>query len=75
MEAYWMVVDHPYITVTDDKGYFEIKNAPAGTQKIVVWQEAVGFVTPGSGEDVNIKANDTTTKDFNIDPARVRPAG
>ena len=55
-----MVVDHPYIAVTDAKGNFEIKNVPAGTQKVVVWQEAVGFVTAPSGEDVTIKPNDTT---------------
>ena len=36
-----MVLDIPYFAVTDDKGNFEIKNAPAGTQKVVVWQEAV----------------------------------
>jgi hypothetical protein len=59
--------------VTDDKGYFEIKNVPAGTQKVVVWQEAVGFVTAPSGEDVTIKANDPTVKDFTIDPTKVRP--
>ena len=56
------------------KGYYEIKNVPAGTQKVVVWQEAVGFVTPASGEEVTIKANDSTIKDFTIDPAKVRPA-
>ena len=36
-----MVLDNPYITVTDEKGNFEIKNVPAGTQKVVVWQESV----------------------------------
>jgi plastocyanin len=77
MTAWWMVVDNPYITVTDDKGYFELKNVPAGTQKVVVWQEAVanrGFVTPPSGEDVTIKANDTTVKDFTIEPGKLLPA-
>jgi hypothetical protein len=74
MSAWWMVVDHPYIAVTDAKGNFEIKNAPAGTQKVVVWQEAVGFVSAPSGQDVTIKANDTTTQAFTIDPAKVRPA-
>lgn len=74
MEAWWMVVDHPYITVTDAKGNFEIKNAPAGTQKVVVWQEAVGFVTAPSGQDVTIKPNDTTEQGFTIDPAKVKPA-
>ena len=43
MSSWWMVLDHPYFAVTDDKGYYEIKNVPAGTQKVVVWQEAVGF--------------------------------
>jgi plastocyanin len=74
MSSWWMVLDHPYFAVTDDKGYYEIKNVPAGTQKVVVWQEAVGFVTPASGEDVTFKANDSTIKDFTIDPAKVRPA-
>ena len=66
MSSWWMVLDSPYFAVTDDKGYFEIKNVPAGTQKVVVWQEAVarGFVTPSSGEDITIKANDTTVKRF-----------
>jgi plastocyanin len=74
MSSWWMVLDHPYFAVTDDKGYYEIKNVPAGTQKVVVWQEAVGFVTASSGEDVTLKANDSTVKEFTIDPAKVRPA-
>jgi hypothetical protein len=74
MTSWWMVLDSPYFAVTDEKGNFEIKNVPAGTQKVVVWQEAVtkgGFVTPPSGEDINIKPNDTTTKDFTIDPTKL----
>jgi hypothetical protein len=66
MSAWWMVLDHPYFAVTDANGYYEIKNAPAGTQKVVVWQEAARFVTAPSGEDVTIKAGDTTVKDFTI---------
>jgi hypothetical protein len=75
MMAWWMVFDHPYFAVTDAKGYFEIKNAPAGSQKVVVWQEAVdknGFVTAPTGEDVVIKANDSVVKDFKVDPTRLR---
>lgn len=72
MQAYWMVVDHPYFAITDEKGNFEIKNVPAGTQKVVVWQEAVGAVTPSSGEDVTIAANGDTTKSFTIDPSKVK---
>ena len=61
--------------MTDAKGNFEIKNAPAGTQKVVVWQEALdknGFVTAPSGDEVVIKANDATVKDFTVDAGRVR---
>jgi hypothetical protein len=77
MKGYWLILDSPYFAVTDDKGNFEIKNAPAGTQKVVVWQEAVGkggFVTSGSGEEIVIKADDTTTKSFTIDPTKILPA-
>jgi hypothetical protein len=75
MKAWWMVVDHPYFVVTDAKGNYEIKNVPAGSQKVVVWQEAVknGFVTASSGEEVVIKANDATEKDFTIDPGKILP--
>jgi hypothetical protein len=76
MKAWWMVLDHPYFAVTDAKGNFELKNAPAGTQKLVVWQEAVqgnGFVTAPSGDEVVIKPNDTTVKDFTIEPGKLRP--
>jgi plastocyanin len=74
MSARWLVLEHPYFAVTDEKGNFEIKNVPAGTQKVVVWEEATDFVTPSSGEDVTIAANADTSKTFTIDPAKVKPA-
>jgi plastocyanin len=76
MKAWWMVLDNPYIAVTDEKGNFEIKNVPSGAQKVVVWQEAVkggGFVTAPSGEEVSIKADDTTSKEFKIDASKLLP--
>ena len=72
MQAYWLVLDHPYFAITDEKGNFEIKNVPAGTQKVVVWQEAVGPVTASSGENVDIVANSDITKSFTIDPTKVK---
>ncbi len=72
MTAYWLVLDHPYFAVTDDKGNFEIKNVPAGTQKVTVWQEATLFVTPAAGQDVNIAPNGETTQDFTIKAAQVK---
>lgn len=74
MKAWWLVLKNPYFAVTDAKGNYEIKNVPAGTQKVVVWQEAVApaFVTASSGDPVNIKPSGETTKDFTIDAAKVK---
>jgi len=76
MKAWWMVTDNPYYAVTDEKGNFEFKDVPAGTQKVVVWQEAVtggGFITPAAGQPVTVKPGDTTTLDLKIEPGKIRP--
>jgi len=75
MSSYWLIADNPYFAVTDEKGNYEIKEVPAGTQKVVVWQEATGPVTPGVGEALDIKAGGETAKDFTVDPAKVKPEG
>lgn len=73
MKAYWLILDNPYFAVTDENGNFEIKNAPAGTQKVVVWQEAVQFVTPPSGSDVTIPKDGVTENlEFKVDSAKVK---
>jgi hypothetical protein len=56
---------HPYFAVTNADGEFEIKNAPAGTFRLMVWQEAAGWVIPGKtpqerGKVIQIKAGGTT---------------
>jgi hypothetical protein len=68
MKAYWLVLDSPYFAVTDRNGNFTLKNVPAGSQKIVVWQESApkGFLTPASGEPVNVTSGGETTKDFTL---------
>jgi hypothetical protein len=43
MRAYLWVFNHPYFAVTDPDGNFEIKFAPKGNLRLVVWQEAMGF--------------------------------
>lgn len=78
MTAWWMITDSPYVTVTDAKGNFELKNVPAGAQKVVVWQESLdkqGFLTPSSGDAVTIKAGGETTLDFKVPAARVASGG
>jgi plastocyanin len=55
------VFNHPYFAVTDEKGNFEIKGAPAGNWNLVIWQDE-GWVTAGGklGMPVTIKADGTT---------------
>jgi hypothetical protein len=62
MTAYVMVFDHPFFAVTGPDGSFEIKGVPAGEQKLVLWQEKVGYVNPerAKGMAVTVKAGGTT---------------
>jgi hypothetical protein len=61
MKAYVGVFDHPYFTVTDENGNFEIKDAPAGNCRLVIWHEAEGWKDGNrNGDPVTIKANATT---------------
>jgi hypothetical protein len=54
MSSYCGVFNHPYFSVTDANGAFELKGLPAGTYKIVAWHEKYGTqemdVTVGDGE-------------------------
>jgi len=43
MKSYVRVYNHPYFAVTNEKGEFEIKNAPAGKYNMVIWHES-GYV-------------------------------
>jgi hypothetical protein len=61
MRCYLRIFNHPYFAVTDEKGSFEIKNAPAGTYQLVVWQETTGWVVGGkAGIPITIKADGVT---------------
>ena len=39
MKAYISVFDHPYFTVTDDTGRYQIDNVPPGKYEVVAWHE------------------------------------
>lgn len=60
------VLKNPYFAVTDEDGKFEIKNAPAGDLRLVVWHEEVGWVVfddvkkRSAGKKISIKAGETT---------------
>lgn len=74
MKSYWFVAPNPYFAVTDADGNFEIKNVPAGDQKVVVWCESIGpgTLTAASGDTVAIKAGGETSKEFTLDASKVK---
>src|SRR5262249_7279902 len=49
VNGYVWAFDHPYFAVTDAKGNFTIPDAPAGTGRLVVWHEKVGYLDGAKG--------------------------
>ncbi|QDT67103.1 hypothetical protein [Calycomorphotria hydatis] len=58
MQAYWLILDHPYATVSGEGGTFTIENLPAGKQTFRVWHEKVGYVERSF--KVDVEAGKTT---------------
>ncbi len=44
MTARWLVLDHPYGTVSDEQGKFTIADLPAGEHELLIWHERVGTI-------------------------------
>jgi hypothetical protein len=65
MQAKIFCVAHPYFAITDADGKFEIKNAPAGKYRMIVWHEGMGWVVGDKepskqGKLITIKAGGVT---------------
>jgi hypothetical protein len=65
MKGWVLPFSHPYYCVTNEKGEFEIKDAPAGKCRIVVWHETEGFVVGDKGKErigvpIEVVADKTT---------------
>jgi len=58
MNAYWLILDHPYAAISQKDGTFEIHNLPAGTHKFRLWHERVGYLERSLAVDV--KSGETT---------------
>ncbi|MGQ0634675.1 MAG: SpaA isopeptide-forming pilin-related protein [Planctomycetaceae bacterium] len=57
MKAYHLVLDHPYMAVTDENGKFTISDLPAGKHEFIIWQEKKGYLN--KKYEVEIKAGET----------------
>jgi hypothetical protein len=65
MNAYVGVLDHPYFSVTDASGKFELKGLPPGTYTIEAWHEKLGATT----QSVTIAAKESKDVTFTFKAA------
>ena len=80
MKSYVMVFDHPFFATTAKDGTFEIKGVPAGTQNLVLWQEKVGYASPGQagrGMPVTVVRPESVVDvgEVKLDSKKVKPRG
>jgi hypothetical protein len=69
MGAFVIVAEHPYHTVTDAEGAYEIRDIPPGRYTVSVWHEELGTrETP-----VTIEAGRTATADVAFPAGAVHP--
>lgn len=83
MSGYLLVLDHPYMAVSDKQGKLQIKNLPVGTHTFVLFHELTGFIREAKrkGEvqefkfgrlTVDIKPGDNDLGEFVIKPEKKR---
>jgi hypothetical protein len=62
MNGWVRIFDHPYYAVTDANGAFELKDAPAGKYRLIVWHGSGGWLGGAAGRDgkvITVKAGGT----------------
>lgn len=62
MQAWIVATAHPYYTVTDAKGYFELTNIPPGAYTLEFWHESLGQ----QSRSVEVKPNETTRLELTL---------
>jgi plastocyanin len=60
MNAFIDVADHPYHTVTDAYGTYELRDVPPGTYTLRIWHEQLGT----KEQPLTVKAGETATADI-----------
>lgn len=65
MSAYMVVTDHPYHSITDVYGEYQITDVPPGSYRIKVWHESLGT----QDKRVEVKPGVPQTVDFTFTPS------
>lgn len=60
MSATVMVFDHPWFTVPDEGGMFDLSNVPPGAHQVTAWHERLGETTM----DLRVEGGRAATIDF-----------
>jgi hypothetical protein len=63
MEARWLVVDHPYAVLSNERGEFVIDKLPEGTHSFRLWHNRAGWLFHRQGNrtlEVVVRAGETT---------------
>ena len=68
MNAWIIVQDNPYYTITDESGSFRIEDVPAGTYTVQVWQESLGKAK----QEVTVSAGGEAKADFELTKKKKR---
>jgi Polysaccharide lyase family 4, domain II len=58
MESWALVADHPYYTITDNDGRFQLTDIPAGTYKVKLWHP---YIREDIEQTVTIEPNKETS--------------
>jgi hypothetical protein len=67
MQAYGMVVDHPYHMVTAADGRFRLEDVPPGTWNLRVWHEMLG----SRDQQVRVQAGENTSVRIELQPVAI----
>ena len=71
MTAQWLILDHPYMTITNSKGEFEVPNLPIGEHEFTVWHESVGYLD--KSYKVTVKPGDNKLSSIHVAEKLLRP--